>query len=136
MLNQFSTTLQQSGEGNLGLQERLEMVKKKISSFCFLTMAERFQPNKHDKSTEIEKDRAQRQIRNLIMMHKIIHNAIEIVLSFLSNRSRPTECILFWQIHGHGNLFVPATGGLWDYLLIDISNTHELVSFKTKIGRH
>ena len=56
MLNQFSTTLQQSGEGNLGLQERLEMVKKKISSFCFLTMAERFQPNKHDKSTEIEKD--------------------------------------------------------------------------------
>ena len=72
-------------------------------------------------------------------MHKIIHNAIAIPLSFLPNRSRHTECIRFQQIHGrvlgYSNSFVPATVGLWNDLPIDISNTHELVSFKTKIGK-
>ena len=72
-------------------------------------------------------------------MHKIIHYAIAIPLSFLPNRSRHTKFISFQQIYGrvfgYSNLFVPDTMALWNDLPIDISNIDELVSFKTKIGR-
>ena len=125
ILNYSSTVWNPIGEGNQGLWERLEMVQRKSAHFFFSQWQRDSSPTNMINKLKWKTLEAQRQIRNLIMMHKIIHNAIEIVLSFLSN----TECILFWQIHGQGNLFVPATGGLWDYLLIDISNTHELVNW-------
>ena len=130
ILNYSSTVWNPIGEGNQGLRERLEMVQRKSARFVFSQWQRDSSPTNMMNQLKWKTLEAQRQIRNLTMMHKIIHNSIAILLSFLPNRSRQTECVRFRQIHG------TATVGLWNDLPIDISNTNELESFKTKIGRH
>ena len=95
------------------MQERLGMVQRKSSRFVFSQWQRDSSPTNMMNQLKWKTLEAQRQIKNLIIMHKIIHNAIQIPLSFLPNRSRHIECIRFRQIHGcvlvYSNLFVSAT---------------------------
>ena len=98
ILNYASTVWNPVGEGNQHLREKLEiMVQRKSARFVYANWSRHSAMLKELEWKTLEE---QRNSRNLIMMHKIIHKSVAIPKTFLPSRARYENCIRFQQVHG------------------------------------
>ena len=137
ILNYASTVWNPIGDRNQGLRDRLEMAQRKSARFVCSDWHQRSSPTNMMRQLNWKPLEYQRRNRNLVMMHKIVHNTVAIPQSFLPKRSRNDNCIRFQPVHArvnaYRNSFVPASVKLWNDLPINISNDLVLISFKAKI---
>ena len=141
VLNYSSTVWNPNGEGNQGLRDQLEMVQRKSARFVYADWRRDSSPSKMMNQLGWKSLEVQRNNRNLIMMHNIIHKTVAIPESFLPNQTRySTNCIRFHQIHGrvlsYRNSFVPVTIKLWNSLPSEFTNITELSAFKLKLEKY
>lgn len=140
ILNYASTVWNPIGDGNQGLRDRIEMIQRKSARFVYADWSRKSSPTRMLRELEWKTLETQRKIRNLTMMHSIIHKSVAIPETIFSNRARLTNCIRFQQIHGrvlaYKNSFVPSTVELWNELPAGLTTITELSSFKNKLEDH
>ena len=98
IVNYASTVWNPVGYGNQGLRDQIEMVQRKSARFVFSDWHWQSSPSDMLNKLNWSSLESDRNRNNLLMIHKIIHNNIELPTTMLPKRSRNSTH--FQPIHG------------------------------------